>query len=1221
MTAVSRECPPAVAALDLTQPGWLEASAGSGKTYAIEHLVVRLLCERPELSLAGLLLVTFTEKAAGELKEKIRRRLRTEAARPDLPAALQARLQAAWLHFDKAAVHTIHGFCLQALKRYAFEIGGLFEAALTSDKVLLEKSLLALRRQAADGLLSVVESQALARTALPDLAGDLARFSQAFRFERGDTLHPIPDPNLAAELKARIKADIETLRHSLAGESDASLADQAWFIAFTALFKGRKGPGGYERRKKALGDLHRLLWEHPDDIEEWAKVFSRSKGILAAENAALLQWEGLMEPDADLASLLQSAQVPLAALPGRLAAWQAAADDEALAPLYHAVMAVGRTAGDLKRDQGCLTYDDMALRLWEALVASKDLAGLLRKQYPVAIVDEFQDTDPVQWALFRKLYLDQAIPLPLYLVGDPKQAIYGFRGGDLATYLSARRQLQDLSERRMATGFGLPANFRSREDLIAALNGVFSQPHWFGHTDPQPLSDVWKLPPTDAKITFLPARFGGSPRQNAEDHTLHPEPIILFEPPRAEGAGKEDLQDAGDRFIAASIAELLREPRRLLIPNGEGGLRPMHAGDVCILLRKHKDRQGLERWLRRLRIPFHIYKQTGLFEGEEAGHIASVLQAVAHPLDAEKQIAANLSALLNPDPLRHPVRETLHPQLESLRPLALAGQWPMFFRRLFEETGLFERLCRDKAGGEKISRYRHLAQRLGKEALASGLGPEGLADLLTRWRHQEMEEEPESEGDIRRVSDDGDKVTLLTMHASKGLEFPVVYIAYSAGEGRLRSPRLRHAQGMGWTFFLRPPDEAHREALRMEAIEEDKRLLYVALTRAQFKLFVPLVSPDGERQGALPNPLAGFVHQAMRQAMAQSPSLFKLVEAPFPTEGNSPRALDSSPPHEGLPASGRGNTDLAFPDADAGWILPDAFGRRRRLASYSLLAQRRKSLLQTAEGRRLEPDEWEIDNQSLENAAAVAQVTDKIPWILPPGARSGNLLHGCLENIDFRWARDKAGPEEFLQGPALEVIAGQMQWHGFEASLLPEVARLVFTALNQSLPGLGDDPDFRLSQGVDALPELEFMLPFAGAEAGGRDIPETRRADGYLWGYIDLVFRHRDRWYVIDWKSNWVEDYSPEALAVKMAEEAYDLQSRLYALAIHRWLRGRQKDYRADLHFGGVYYLFLRGLTGHGNQGIVGWRPSERDLEHHYPAYIAEALGLPPRARLDWRKG
>lgn len=1213
MSAAQDLCPETVRRLRLDAPGWLEASAGSGKTYAIEHLVARLLRETRELSMPGILLVTFTEKAAGELKEKIRKRLEQESARPDLEAGARLRLQEAWLHFDRASVHTIHGFCLQCLRRYAFELGGLFEAALIGEQTVNEKALRDLRRQAAAGQLPEDLSTSLVATTQSGWQRPLREYAKAYRPERGDSLEPAPDAEDLRRRRDALHTLWRRLRDLLLPGADKELEEQFWFIDFKKLFAKKIATHGFNRRRDALLNLAGLLRQAPDNVEDWRKEFRHKKSVLASEAGRLLDLTDLPVPAPELQVRLDGLTQALNGLKPALTAEEAAEAREQTTPLFDTLLALGNQAMRLKQEQGLITYEDMAFRLWQALLRSPELAGLLRRQYPVAIVDEFQDTDPVQWAIFEKLYLDGPKPLPLYLVGDPKQAIYAFRGGDLATYLRARARIQDLARERKAVGLGLEANYRSRPELIEALNAAFSQADWFPAATGNRAFDAWDLPEESRRLTFTPARFGNTPRQHCLDQSESKAPVVLFQPHLPMSKPKvEDIRYECDNFVLATLVDLLSHPERLQLPDGRGGFRPMHAGDVCVLSRSHADKLALERGMRRLNIPFHVHKQHGLFRSDEAGHLAAVLMALAHRSDPDRQIAANLSALLCDYPEPYQVSDVMHPLLEDLAPLAEEGRWSALFRRLFRQGSLRHRLSQGEDGVERLGRYRQLVQRLCHEAQAQGLDALGLANALNEWRHQPEDPETEDQGDAMRAATETPKVTLLTMHASKGLEFPVVFIAYGSGGSRLGLPRLRHEHGLGRTFFLGELGEAAAVRLREETIAENKRLFYVALTRAQYKLFLPLPPLVEKGKGKEPPPaLASFVGLALRAAMQAQPHLFHLHagETPLDIAG-----LNRLPDAKVAPisSSAEGEDPAASP-------LPRMDKRSRRLASYSQLALGHKAELLsesvadmlTEEGRRLRPDE-----------GSGASVTDTLPKerpLLPPGARTGNLLHACLENLDFAWAMSAENGMAFAAGPAREILLRLLREHRFDEDLLPELGRLLHATLTTPLDDPGGGEAFRLGEVREGLPELEFMLPYGSAleNAQSGTPPETLAADGYLWGYIDLVFRHRGRTYVLDWKSNWLTDYRRETLHACMRESAYDLQGKLYAFAVHRWLRSRQPDYDPASHFGGVFYLFLRGL-GQGSEGIYAWRPSSEDLEHHYPSYLAQTLKVAGSTLQSW---
>lgn len=1294
---VAEGCPPAVAQLRLDAPGWLEASAGSGKTYAIEHLVLRLIQEGAAGSLPQILLVTYTEKAAGELKEKLRRRIESEAANPHANASARIRLRQAADSFDKASVFTIHAFCLQALQRYAFELGGLFQAQLADEGQLIEKAWLELRREAArdtgdsafsggvTSRLTEAEVEAILACANSSLASRLLKLAPAYRPERGDLLSPEPHGETQAEQQSQVRAEIkkaaQTLKAWLDPTHAETLGETRGQQLFEAFAKGRLGKVDFRPKTKALEKLHELLLPQAIDIDSCIKNLLARNTKWGKEGAALFRIEASENPSAEFAEFRQGAESRMADFIASLRTYR---DLQAQAPTQQlglALKALNRKYLALKSEGGFMTYEDMAMNLWLALQRSEALADLLRRQFPFAIVDEFQDTDPVQWAIFAKLYLGEDKPRPLYLVGDPKQAIYGFRGGDLATYLRARQRLHALSGQGRALGLGLAANYRSREELIAAFNSIFSADTWFASETSVLPTGSWCLPTDSGTITYIPALFGNAPKQKCEDRMALPQPIILLElpePPEGKSSRqREYLREHLDRSVIRHILDLLRHPQSLLIPDDKGGMRPVHAGDLCILVRNHAERLGLEVWMRKLGIPYHVHKQRGLFRSPEAAHLAVVLKALAYPLDADAQWAAHLSEIL--PPLNSATGHTfgtimthspgdahsetsadrweMHPLLRDLWPLASQGKWPLLFRRLAVGGRLQERLAEKRKQGHaeagNWARYQHLMHRLGKEALTSGLDMMGLHACLEKWRRDDpSQEEAQDEGDTDalRAADAQPKVTVLTMHASKGLEFPVVFLAGGLSASRPAMPRLRNREGLGFTWLLQPRSEDQdeglanpeerteedaassqqdslREALREEVLSEDKRLFYVALTRAQFKLYVPLPPVLATRGQSLPPPLIGFVRAALLDAAKKQPQLFGMDEA------GEEAGIEPNRDFTITSAQEFATSDECYSGNDL--PINESFGKRRRkLASYTQLAHRRKQILLDEAGKRLEPDEIEQDEQQESQqeervepkeyaAAETAMDAVHIPsdsvsaptlsTPLPPGANTGNFLHACLERLDFTLAASCPSHSAFAQGPARDLITRQLAAHGLPETCLPVAAALIHGTLTARLEDPFGGPRFRLCDVTDRLPELEFMLPFG--MPGQAALPEVRSAEGYLWGYIDLVFRQAGRYYLLDWKSNTLADYRPQTVIESMQTQAYDLQGRLYALALHRWLKHALPGYDPEQHFGGVYYLYLRGIQPDlPDSGICAWKPSLNDLQYHYAAYLAEYLEVKAEA-------
>lgn len=1224
-------CPEVIAGLDLSQPALLEASAGTGKTYAIEHLTLRLLLETPRLELPSILVLTFTEKAAGELKDKIRARLAARLAQGGLPPEAEERLRRAHLEFDRASIHTIHGFCQRVLRKYAFETHALFRQELLKnvpqalELVLFEEMrstwLDAFSEGGAGGMDAFRrKAEALGLGARSQWVGRITGIAKEFNPERGDLLLPECSPDRIAAHRAAMADALAEAARAVPGLKAGAEAEHPFLARFASLrFRSDT------TRKKGARILLAAL-----RAAATAAVPAAPSGTAGADVRLRLA-ENLLAEVEDIGLtgvkkdgfrfLLPSADESPEAWPElgaflacldriRNAALGVRAEEAALAfaPRRDVILDLRAKLREWLRENGSITYDSMIENVCLALREGPEHVALLRREYRFCLVDEFQDTDPLQWEIFRRAFLDSGGSNPLYLIGDPKQAIYRFRGGDVYTYMEARKALFALSREGKAQGRGLDTNFRSSAAMVAACNAAFLHAGWFHAHPVDPADTAWRLPAEPDPLGYVPVRSGDLAVQKAQDTVHEGKPIIVKD--FSQGAtGRSEIRRRLGHWIASEILALMSDPGRLLIPDkATGGTRPVAWGDVCVLVRKAREKEYLERTLAAAGIPVQSARRAGLYQSDAALQYLAILESLEDPGDAGKHARALLTRFLraegDPPPSRPPAAP--HPLFEAWLRLAARRRWQRLFHSLLNKSGLLYRECFRPDADRSLMDFTHIGQNLVQEALRENLGLPGLVQRLRDLRAAPAG--AEEDADMRREASEGGKVTLMTMHVSKGLEFPVVFLA--SWSGNPPPNFLKYRAGMNTVYHLDKDDPEARKAWKTESEGEDRRLYYVALTRARYKLFIPLLPAGTGRSDS--GPLGGFVAAALRTAAAARPDVYQRLAdedyartlPPLPAAA-LPATIDPSP---GAPVPA--DPFAGYPSDDP-LARIDLAHRRRRLASYSLLIRRGHGFAAENVEGRFDKDEdpsgaaTETDAGSGATALpATGSATAAAPGdALPRGKEIGNLLHEILEEIDFAFVgKTTAASDLLVAGPARDLFEARMLDHRLDPRWLPDVAALIWNTLNTPLPDPAGGAPFRLSDVAERRPEMEFLFPYP-ARAG------SAGPDGYLWGFIDLVFRHRGRYYVLDWKSNRLDGYGPAELARSMAESQYDVQYKLYTLAVDRWLSGLVPGYSSDAHFGGIFYLYLRGIHPETpGEGVFGLRPGAAEIRAGYPRALASLL-------------
>ena len=1137
----------------------IEASAGTGKTFTIAALYLRLLlglggeAAYPRaISVEELLVVTFTEAATEELRGRIRSNihelriacLRGESDNP-LYSALLAEiadkddaaktLLLAERQMDEAAVFTIHGFCQRMLSLNAFESGMLFEQQLIEDESRLRYQACAdfwrrhcypLTRDIAAVIHDVWKGPR-------DLLKSLDRWLQG----EAPQLKSPPAPNeTLAERHQQIIARIDSLKQQwreqvgeIEGVLENSGLDRRKF--------NRGNQGKWMEKVNAWAQEETLSYQLPDALEKFAQSFLLERTKAGGE-----------PPVHPLFSAVES-----------LLASSLTLTDLVLA---RAMVEIRDAVAREKRRRGELGFDDMLSRLDEALRgdSGETLASAIRQRFPVAMIDEFQDTDPQQYRIFRRIWRQQP-ETALLLIGDPKQAIYAFRGADIFTYMKARGDV--------AAHYTLDTNWRSSPGMVGSVNRLFS------------LSDN---PFMFHEIPFLPVKAAAKNKglRFTVDAADVPAMNVWLMPGDTVGSG--DYQTFMAQLCATQIRDWLSAGQRgrALLWRGETS-RPVQASDITVLVRNRLEAAQVREALQTLGIPsVYLSNRDSVFETLEAQELLWLLQAVLAP-ERENTLRSalatsmfGLTALdienLNQD---EQAWDALVEEFSEYRQIwRQRGVMPML-RALMTARHIAENLLATRGGERRLTDILHISELL--QEAASQLESE---HALVRWLAQHIAE-PDSNAASQQMRLESDKhlVQIVTIHKSKGLEYPLVWLPFIA-RFRKQDQAFYHDRETFAAVLDLGQDEASLELAEAERLAEDLRLLYVALTRAVWHCSLGVAPLSSRKSGN-----SDFHLSALGR-------LLQAGEA-MDAAGLAARLADFC--HGDIALQRPGELDLTPWQAPAATI-PRLSARelQRRIAddwrvtSYSGLQQHGFS-----GGQDLLP-RLDVD------AAGVGEVVEEpqlTPHQFPRGAAPGTFLHSLFEELDFT----QPVPEGWM--------AEKLQLSGFDAQWAPVLTDWLGGVLKTRLPG----PDIALNQlaARDKQVEMAFYLPIAQLLTAERldalirqydplsaDTPplDFRQVRGMLKGFIDLVFRHEGRYYLLDYKSNWLgedrEAYTRPAMEQAMRAHRYDLQYQLYSLALHRYLRHRLADYDYDRHFGGVIYLFLRGMDGQeGGQGIFTTRP------------------------------
>ncbi|MGJ8517315.1 exodeoxyribonuclease V subunit beta [Carnimonas bestiolae] len=1227
-----------IATLPLAGRRLIEASAGTGKTFTIAALYVRLvlgLGELAALTPEQILVVTFTRAATEELRERIRRRLREardmllghaegDAILNDLLGdndeeqrrRMALQLDSAVRMMDDAAIFTIHGFCQRMLKRHAFDSGARFNVELTSN---------------GDALLQQAMEDYWRRHYYP-LEGDAQRLI-ANKFDGPAALYDRVRVALNADVEGRL------LEGDMLLESPASV-EQA--LAPT---------------REALAQLEVLASAVRDSVDENAIVALNEAAEAKAFNAARIKPDALQERIALLQQWCDSDAITLPSLllDSKGAAWlgqqrlagsvkkgfdapshrlfealDALADAQQQVPdptpalVSHALRVISDDIRATKKRAGTLDFGDLLSELDNALQGPQGarLAASIRFELPIALIDEFQDTDARQYRIFNTIYArtdEISARTGLLLIGDPKQAIYAFRNADLATYLNARDSAD--------SGYTLDRNFRSTSGMVSAVNTLFQ------HNPNAFLEEKLHFTPSDAQGRSQQLWVEGQPEAA----------LSWWLPESDESLSKSDYQHIMSAAVRADIQRLLEGGVAGHTGFGdESGIeQPLMAHHIAVLVRTGREAQLVRDALEAGNIKsVYLSQRQSVFDSHEAWWLLQLLEAVGQPR-RDSSLRATLASRLLSDDLSEVEQlvaderrwEAMVERFEGYqRDWRYVGVLAMV-RRVMQDFSVGARLLASASGERSLTNLLHLAE-LAQTASHLLDGEQALLRWLHRALDGRFDEGMDPDSLTQRLESDEQLVRVVTIHGSKGLEYPVVYVPFACDyrEVDRRSPVqvVQHPRyGRAVSLALNTEQREWAEKARHA---EDVRLLYVALTRASYACRVgvgPLYKGRKRKDDAFDATTIG--HSALGWLLQSGPGDelggSRLREVLTTLSAHSDMRV--VPPPE-APAAPLAHQDEVLPERRAR-PFTGTIDRRWWIASYSALTsdtQTPGAEAPTAEEAALDLEV--ADERTPIPAPPLGKIND-----FPRGPRAGTFLHGILGAIDFGRIGEADYPAE-LDALIERRLSRSSVDDGWRAPLGEWLAQLLaaplietedgvlrLTALGEQQPESGPAPwsielEFWLpvadvsAQAVDQL--IRHHQPLARSENYPALVP--RQLHGMLRGFIDLVFGWQGRWYVVDWKSNYLgergEDYAQAQLAGAMLDHRYDVQYVLYVLALHRHLAQRLPDYDYQRDMGGVFYLFLRGVDmARPGQGIFHARPPLALIEALDSMLKGEAVDLP----------
>lgn len=1103
----------------------IEASAGTGKTYSIAIEVLRLVLEK-ELPVKEILMVTFTKAAVAELEARIRdfvrlaasaargvdihdaviRELVDRAIKQKGAARVDELLTSAVLLLDETAVMTIHSFCQQTLQEFALETGQLFGSETLEDmQGLIDEEVNKFWRTQVTGiavpLLKVLRAHGLSRKNLCEVLNGYFAEKRYIDYQRGE------DYAVQPRLLEAVWAEI------------SPLVDQTESLTEELYRRIREDEGGLRAATQSNANAKKTFTPLFDDPEQFVRMLveKRDKGTQYVQSLYVGLLEILTERD-DVTDQIRELSQKLVS---RYCCWQIRVAEENLE--------------DFKSRNGVLSFDDMITKLHAAALGEdRDrLAGGLQGKYKAVFIDEFQDTDKKQYEIFSAVFHADTL---LFYIGDPKQSIYGWRKADISTYLKARGEVR--------ARYSMNVNYRSSVAYIASMNRFFQ---------PVPEFDTFYFGSEAHGFGYIPVEAPeGSPADGLRhgDHQEVPLKIIYRE-----------KNDGIAESLAAQVLDLL-EDRSWQVPGSEG-YRPIEPSDIGILVRTNRQGADVKRALGRRGVPAISIDDAKILATEEARITLYLLEAMLGPTRGTVN-----KALLTPvtgfdrDKLLTLDGEALTEQFRAYGTLWSEKSVYVALHAFLSDYDVYATLLGDVEGmGERrLANMIQLIEVLHKTQTRMGLNHAELIGWLQKGTEGMKQEGDEFE---QRIESDEEAVRIVTIHKSKGLQYGIVFAPFLDFVPNPKQPAFQSFRDERNEYVLVETarlDPGQQGLLSTQGEQENRRLIYVAVTRAVFGCFLYHNTVPNYRNSSL----VPFVT-----------ALAALGPAAPEVEFLDGEALPEHPHYSGKPAW-TPVTPLPLPAT----LLEDAYWRK---LSYTFLAKRHAYI--PKDDTHIPSDRYDLF----------------VFKELARGNVTGNMLHYLLENIDFS---GEGNWDRYISSAIRRYMPGVPETY-------PVMLRTLLEQVVTATLRVGGEA-FRLSEvgRSDRISELEFdfhtgdfrntdLSVFSTVERAIQ-VNDERRLSGMMNGKIDLVFRRGGRYYILDWKSNFLGDetsyYTSERLAEAMNEQNYHLQYLLYTLALKRYLTLRLPGFHYQRDFGGVIYVFLRGVRKQGDQGVFTARPSLEEI-------------------------
>tara|TARA_B100000686_G_C16806854_1_gene991854 strand:+ start:6587 stop:10207 length:3621 start_codon:yes stop_codon:yes gene_type:complete len=1179
----------------------IEASAGTGKTYAITSLYIRLLLER-NLSVKNILVVTYTRAATHDLRKRIRQKVQStlraledksnmtdswlsEFLRDPLAVDQAHRnLRRALLEFDQAAIFTMHGFCQQVLSETSFETGQTFFSELIPDETeLLEevvndfwrKEIYSASRLWVSWLQykKILRPRDLQQIVRNILGKPYLNF--VIQDNKKNEQYCDQVKNYSVE---QLEENVNLIFRKLA----SIWKDSKDLIAEVLISDRKLNRVRYPKSSipKWIDDMDLLLESRKINYNFWKKLVFFKKFCSSFQASGQATTGGGSPPKHIFFDVCDELNESLAQL-------ESGYQEKFIIWKGNLLKFVNQKIRERKSRLQVKSYDDLLLDLQYALQSQTgaQLIEKFQREYVAILIDEFQDTDPVQLNIFRSMHHESRNPF--FMVGDPKQAIYSFRGADIFSYLTAH-EIVDAK-------YTLMKNYRSVTGLVNAVNLLFTKidkvdSFFFKEIEFSEVSSLGTIPEYSINAKISP-------------------PMVIW--PIRGKEQKKDLskEQARDDCAKAVGAEVVR----ILNGNATLGDRLVGPDDIAILVRTHYEGELVENTLERIGIPCMRNLQKSVYQTDEVTELQSVLMAIEKPRNLSLIKTALLTSFYDYDvqdisnwsemnQFSHAITDEFQRYRDSWSKNGLMRM----FREFASANNIFQRLLSLKNGDRKLTNIFHLV-----ELIEARFGTKHDLHLVIIWLSKKLKDSTtEDKEALIRLESDCERVKIMTLHTSKGLQFPIVFLPFS-WEGEFQHSHIdtvlfhdaQKSNALTVDFGSQSKNfEKNRLRASEEQLAENLRLLYVGLTRAESRCYFTW----GPVKGADTSALAWLFHRPqgmpidggrINHLKEQFP---KLIEEDYLENLNSfAQQAPKSIMVEKMPIL---TDDLVYDK----YPIPELAARKidRQIKQAWSLA----SFSSLTAGRNINVPDYDATGTLF---PASDKNSRKDIFSFPKGMRSGICIHKIFEEIDF---------SERNAEIRKATVEAALRLYGFKSSWLEVINNMLLRVLDTPLDLSGSmflksiDNSRRIDEMAFFYPITEFRsIAILSILKKHRFFENRKSTDlmkeisfdaipGFMNGYIDLIFESKGKFWIVDYKSNHLGDglnsYRLEKLSSVMIEEQYFLQYLIYVLALHRFLSQKLSGYQYDKHFGGVYYLFVRGIDpNYPGNGVFFDRPSHTLIE------------------------